>query len=116
VVRLPGIAPGPSPWQEDILTVKPQPQKLKGPGGFSSLLARAISTKNKHRYGWSFRSHRFFTVVVSVFRGTPPPKPFRFKIRDIRLGSSSGDRWRHPVGGQYSFASAHLSFALDDII
>ena len=52
-----------------------------------------MTTKNKHRYGWSLRSHRSFTVVVSVFRGTPPPKPFDCKIGDVsrwHIASSSG--------------------------
>ena|SRR5580765_9031815 len=51
----------------------------------------AIPTKNKHRYGWLLlRSHRSFTVVVSVFRGTPLPKPLDCKIRDNQFGESAG--------------------------
>lgn len=80
------------------------------------LLAPAISKKNIHRYGRSFRSHRFFTVVVSVFWGTPPPQPFKFKIREIRLGSSAGVLRTHPIGGQSRFASAIFNFVPDDII
>ena len=41
----------------------------------------ASKTKNKHRYGWLLlRSHRAFAVDVSVFRGTPPPKPLECKL------------------------------------
>ena len=47
LVRLPGIAPGLPPWQGGILLFRSQPRKVKGPGA-STLLAHAISTKNKH--------------------------------------------------------------------
>ena len=53
--------------------------KLKGPGAFM-LPARAISTKNKHLLAIYSIPARGFTAAVSVFRGTPPPKPLDCKI------------------------------------
>src|SRR5438034_6190678 len=47
VVRLPGIAPGPSPWQADILLLN-HSRESKRAGSVLTLPARAISTKNKH--------------------------------------------------------------------
>ena len=53
--------------------------KLKGPGAFM-LPARAISTKNKHLLVIYSIPTRGFTAAVSVFWGTPPPKPLDCKV------------------------------------
>ena len=45
------------------------------------LPARAISTKNKHLLAIYSIPARGFTAAVSVFEGTPPPKPLNCKIR-----------------------------------
>ena len=87
----------------------------EGPGDVSHQ-ARAITTKNKYRYGWSLRSHRSFAVDVSVFRGTPPPKPFKCKIRDRLAGGANGRSWAHHTGGKPKLAFAKISFAPADII
>ncbi len=39
--------------------------------------AQAISTKNKHLLAIYSIPTRGFTAVVSVFGGTPPPKPLK---------------------------------------
>jgi len=78
--------------------------------------ARAITKKNKHRYGWSLRSHGSFAVDVSVFRDTPPPKPFKCKIRDRLAGGANGRSWADHAGGKPKLAFAKISFAPADII
>jgi hypothetical protein len=39
---------------------------------------------------------RGFTAVVSVFGGTPPPKPFRCKSRPDTFGARLTDQWSEP--------------------
>ncbi len=99
---LPGIAPGGWPCASTSVAgrhsaLKSQPRKLKGPGVFM-LPARAISTKNKHLLAIYSIPARGFTAAVSVFRGTPPPKPFNCKIWSKRPGACFGDQWAHPIG------------------
>jgi hypothetical protein len=61
--------------------VKSQPQESKRAGStFIALPALAISTKNKHLLAIYSIPARGFTAAVSVFKGTPPPKPFDCKI------------------------------------
>ena len=55
LVRLPGVAPGHSPWRGDILLLNHSRKESKRAGSCVSLVAvrkdlpaRAISTKNKH--------------------------------------------------------------------
>ncbi len=62
------------------------------------LPARAISTKNKHLLVIYSIPTRGFTAVVSVFRGTPPPKPLDCKVWSDRSGARFGDQWAHPIG------------------
>ena len=88
--RLPGIAPGPSAWQEDILLLNHSRESKRA--GSYSLPARAISTKNKHLLAIYSIPTRGFTAAVSVFIGTPPPKPLRFKFRDNSLGAHLSDQ------------------------
>jgi hypothetical protein len=49
-------------------------------GSVLTLPARAISTKNKHLLVIYSIPTRGFTAAVSVFMGTPPPKPLDCKI------------------------------------
>ena len=79
VVRLPGIAPGPSPWQGDILLLDHSRESERA-GNVRTLPAHAISTKNKHLLAIYSIPTRGFTAAVSVFKGTPPAKPFDCKI------------------------------------
>jgi hypothetical protein len=80
LVRLPGIAPGPSPWQGDILLLDHNRESERA-GNVRTLPAQAISTKNKHLLAIYAIPARGFMAVVSVFRGTPPAKPLEWKIQ-----------------------------------
>jgi hypothetical protein len=62
------------------------------------LPARAISTKNKHLLVIYSIPTRGFTAAVSVFRGTPPPKPSKCKIRFALPGAAIGRSWAHHIG------------------
>ena len=62
------------------------------------LPARAISTKNKHLLVIYSIPTRGFTAAVSVFRGTPPPKPLICKIRLIAFGGDFSLAWAHHTG------------------
>ena len=79
VVRLPGIAPGPSPWQRDILLLDHSRESERA-GNVRTLPAQAISTKNKHLLAIYAIPTRGFTAAVLVFKGTPPTKPFDCKF------------------------------------
>ena len=59
---------------------------------------------------------RGFTAVVSVFRGTPPPKPLRFKAGGGHFGAHPGDLWADPIGGEPWHSGVDFSFASVDII
>ena len=82
MVRLPGIAPG---WRSDTSVagshsaVKSQPRKLKGPGAFVHAPGPCHFNKEQTPLGDLAIPTRGFTAVVSVFRGTPPAKPFDCK-------------------------------------
>jgi len=65
---------------------------------FESLPARAISTKNKHLLVIYSIPTRGFTAAVSVFRGTPPPKPSKCKIRFALPGDAIGRSRAHRIG------------------
>src|SRR3989442_11104009 len=41
-----------------------------------------------------------FTVVLSVFRGTPPAKPLKCKSVSNRLGARFRQRWTESTGGK----------------
>ena len=90
LVRLPGIAPGPSTWKEDILLLN-HGREIKRAGSFT-LPAHAISTKNKHLLVIYSIPTRGFTAAVSVFRGTPPPKPLECKFWLNTIGALLCDR------------------------
>jgi len=96
--------------------IKSQPRKLKGPG--ESLLPRpfAISTKNKHLLAIYSIPARGFTAAVSVFEGTPPPKPFDCKIRFALPGCAIEPSRAHHIGDDSKLVFAKLGFAPEDII
>ena len=68
-----------STWQEDILLLN-HSRESKRAGSDLVLPAHAISTKNKHLLAIYSIPTRGFTAAVSVFRGTPPPKPLECKF------------------------------------
>ncbi len=121
LVRLPGVAPGHAPWLGAILAVKSQPRKSKGPGVASAWWPSARTSRpmpfqqrtNTSCY-LAIPTHGF-TVVLSVFRGTPPAKPLDCKIR---LKSSGAHRWRPArirAGGELRLSRAASCFLPGDI-
>ena len=72
------------------------------------LPAPVISTKNKHLLAIDSTPARGFTAAVSVFRGTPPPKPLRckFKIRCRHSTALGVNRWAEPTGGKQRVSRA----------
>ena len=57
-----------------------------------------------------------FTVVLSVFGGTPPPKPLNCKSVSIRLGAHNRFVWAHHTGGTPRHSCASIRLTLSDII
>src|SRR5882762_2548888 len=57
-----------------------------------------------------------FTVVLSVFRGTPPAKPLKCKSVSNRLGARFRQRWTESTGGKPRLSCASIRLALSDII
>ena len=80
------------------------------------LPARAISTKNKHLLVIYSIPTRGFTAAVSVFRGTPPPKPLECKFWLNTSGALLCDRWAEPTGGEPRLSCARFNFVSVDII
>ena len=78
---------------------RPQGSKLKGPEAFA-LPAHAISIKNKHLLVIYSIPARGFTAAVSVFRGTPPPKPLKCKSVANHFGARLRSRWAEPIVGK----------------
>ena len=80
------------------------------------LPAHAISIKNKHLLVIYSIPARGFTTAVSVFRGTPPPKPLKCKFVSNHLGALISDLWADPTGGMPRHSCALIRLALSDII
>jgi hypothetical protein len=57
-----------------------------------------------------------FTVVLSVFRGTPPAKPLKCKSVSNRLGARFRQRWTESTGGKPRLSCASIRLVLSDII
>ena len=57
-----------------------------------------------------------FTVVLSVFWGTPPAKPLDCEIRPNSSGALSCDLWADPTGGEPRLSRACFCFVPGDII
>src|SRR5204863_4695729 len=55
-----------------------------------------IVTRTKHRLVIYSIPARGFTAVVSVFRGTPPPKPLECKFWLNTIGALLCERWDSP--------------------
>jgi len=76
----------------------------------------AISTKNKHLLAIYSIPTRGFTAAVSVFRGTPPPKPFDCKVWLNTSGALLLERWTESTGRESRLSCARLDIVLVDII
>ena len=96
-MRLPGIAPGLPPWRGGILLLNHN-REIKRAESVLTLPAHAISTKNKHLLAIYSIPTRGFTAAVSVFRGTPPPKPSNCKIQCGHSGALIDDWRAEPTG------------------
>jgi len=59
---------------------------------------------------------RGFTAAVSVFGGTPPPKPLKFKIRFTPPGDVIERSWAHHVGDDSKLVLAKFNLSPEDII
>ena len=102
------------PWREDILLLN-HSREIKRAGSFT-LPAHAISTKNKHLLAIYSIPTRGFTAAVSVFKGTPPPKPVECKFWLDTSGALLFDRGTYPIGGEPRLSCACFSFVSVDII
>ena len=94
----------------------PPLNQIKKAGNVLTLPARAISTKNKHLLVIYSIPTRGFTAAVSVFRGTPPPKPLECKFWRNTMGALLCERWTDPIGGEPRLSRAIFSIVLVDII
>ena len=88
-----GVVQGSGQWWPSART------EIKRAGSFARP-ARAISIKNKHLLVIYSIPARGFTAAVSVFRGTPPPKPLNCKSVSNQSGARLRSRWADPTGGK----------------
>ena len=72
--------------------------------------------KNKHLLVIYWIPTRGFTAAVSVFRGTPPPKPLNCKSVLNGSGARFRPRWAEPTGEEFVLLRAISSLAVADII
>jgi len=94
--------------------VKSQPRKLKGRERSCSQPMPFQQRTNTSCY-LAIPTHGF-TVVLSVFWGTPPAKPLKCKNVSNRLGARFRSRWADPTGGRPRPSCAWIRFVLSDII
>ena len=80
------------------------------------LPAHAVSIKNKHLLVIYAIPARGFTAAVSVFMGTPPPKPLICKFVSNHFGARLRSRWADPTGKAYFSLCAICSLVRSDII
>jgi len=58
---------------------------------------------------------RGFTAVVSVFWGTPPPKPLKCKICFALPGGAMDRSWAYHIGDQQMLVLAKINLSPEDI-
>ena len=95
--------------------VKLQPQESEKAGSVHAARPMLFQQRTNTSCYLSIPTHGF-TVVLSVFRGTPPAKPLDCKIRLNSFGALLGDQWADPTGGEPRLSRAFLCFAASDII
>jgi hypothetical protein len=81
------------------------------------LPAHAISTKNKHLLEIYPIPARGFTAALSVFGGTPPPKPLELNCKSrLRVsGGLPGWSWTYHTGDAFDCVFAKLILPPEDI-
>src|SRR5262245_45901316 len=94
--------------------LKSQPRKLKGRELFHSRPMPFQQRTNTSCY-LVIPTHGF-TVVLSVFRGTPPIKPLNCKSVSNRLGARIRSVWAHHIGGTPRHSCDRIRLTLSDII
>src|SRR2546429_3986155 len=99
LVRLPGVAPGHPPWRGDILLLNHSRRKVKGPEASLRLRPMPFQQRTNTSCYLAIPTHGF-TVVLSVFRGTPPAKPLNCKSVSNRLGARFRQRRTESTGGK----------------
>ena len=121
LVRLPGVAPGHAPWRGAILLLNHN-REIERAGSCVSLVAvrkdlpaHAILTKNKHLQVIYSIPARGFTAAVSVFGGTPPPKPLKCKLCFALPGNPIGLAWTHHAGDDSKLVLTKFSLSPGDI-
>ena len=115
MVRLPGVAPGHAPWHSAILLLNHNRRKIEGRDLFQSRPMPFQQRTNTSCYLMEIPTHGF-TVVLSVFRGTPPAKPLNCKSVSNRLGARLRSAWAHHTGGTSFRSCASIRLTLSDII
>ena len=137
-MRLPGVAPGHSPWRGDILLLNHSRKESKRAGSvFGSHSRPAPFQQRTNTSCYLAIPTHGFTVVLSVFWGTPPAKPLNCKSVSNRLDppsrlstpSESSARialrrtsarirsvWTHHTGGTPRHSCDRFRLALSDII
>ena len=116
MVRLPGVAPGHSPWRGDILLLNHNREKIEA-GSVIALPAFSPFQQRTNTSCYLAIPTHGFTVVLSVFGGTPSTKPLRLNSK-IRLGFSGSDvglAWAYHTGDDSKLVFANFTFAPSDI-
>jgi len=98
MVRLPGVAPGRAPWRGAILLLNHSRKESKRAGSCFTPGPPFQQRTNTSCY-LAIPTHGF-TVVLSVFGGTPLTKPLKCKSLSNRLGARFRSRWAEPIGGK----------------
>ena len=111
-MRLPGVAPGHPPWRGDILLLNYN-REIKKAG---SNHAPGPCHNKEHTSCYLAIPTHGFTVVLSVFWGTPPAKPLNCKSISNRFGARIRSVWAHHTGGTPRHSCDRFRLALSDII
>jgi hypothetical protein len=114
LVRLPGLALGHSPWRGDILLLN-YSRKIIRAGSNHAPGPLPFQQRTNTSCYLAIPTHGF-TVVLSVFWGTPPAKPLKWKSVSNRLGARLRQRWTEPTGGKPRLSCAWIRLVLSDII
>ena len=127
LVRLPGVAPGHSPWRGDILLLnynreikRAGSNHAPGPCHFNKeQTPLAILRYQPTVSRWFFRCLPIDPARSAESKGvwgTPPAKPLDCKIRLNSLGALGCDRWAEPTGGEPRLSHAFFGFVPGDIL